>query len=673
MSTFANDLVPIALWWLMLLVMGVIFFPLGWVIFKKFSDSGWALSKMLGIALLTFTFFVFSSLKVLPISQGSILLVILAFIVLNLLIYRKNRKEINFDISSKRVAILIGEVLFFLGLIALSYVRAHQPDIRGLEKFMDFGFINSILRGKYLPPVDMWYAGSPVNYYWFGHLATALLTKLTNISSAVSYNLMLGTILGFGLSASFSIVSSLFEKFGKKAVIAGILSAFLLSLGGNFHTPYYVLKNGHEKYWYPDATRFIGYNPDTNDKTIHEFPSYSFIVSDLHAHVLDFPFVLLFLALLLSQVKFANQKRLLTPQLLGLGLVAGIMFSTSTWDFGIYLIVSGLVFLMSNLSQTGLGLKTIWASARPTLIIALIGLITALPFILNFHSIAQGVNLVNAKTPIWQLLILWGFPLVITVFYFLRLARSKDISKTEGYILSLLTAAWVFIALPEIFYVKDIYSGSHQRANTMFKLTYQAFVMFYLSSGYVIVSILSSIQKFPIRLLASVIASIIISSLLIYPYFGVKSYYGELKTYRGLSGITWLSTYFPGEYAAVIWFNQNVKGQPTILEAPGDSYTDYNVISSYTGLPTVSGWFVHEWLWRGSPEIPQERVNDISKIYLSSDSNETENLLNKYNVAYVVVGGFEREKFPNLNEEKFGEVGKLVLSSKGTQIYQIIR
>src|SRR3989304_8115810 len=359
MSTFANDLVPIALWWLMLLVMGVIFSPLGWVIFKKFSDSGWALSKMLGIALLTFTFFVFSSLKVLPISQGSILLVILAFIVLNLLIYRKNRKEINFDISSKRVAILIGEVLFFLGLIALSYVRAHQPDIRGLEKFMDFGFINSILRGKYLPPVDMWYAGSPVNYYWFGHLATALLTKLPNIPSPVSYNLMLGTILGFGLSASFSIVSSLFEKFGKKAVIAGILSAFLLSLGGNFHTPYYVLKNGHEKYWYPDATRFIGYNPDTNDKTIHEFPSYSFIVSDLHAHVLDFPFVLFFLALLLAQIKHADKKRIITPQLLFLGLVAGIMFSTSTWDFGIYLIVAGLVFLMSSLSETGLGLKTI--------------------------------------------------------------------------------------------------------------------------------------------------------------------------------------------------------------------------------------------------------------------------------------------------------------------------
>ena len=429
MSTFSNDFSYIALWWLILLFVGVAFFPMGRSLFRKFSDSGWALSKVLGLALLTFVFFVFSSLKILPISQASVFVVILAVFLLSILIYRKNRKEINSDISTKWLAILIGEVLFFLGLVALSYVRAHQPEIRGLEKFMDFGFINSILRGEFLPPADMWYAGSPINYYWFGHLATALLTKLANIPSAIIYNLMLGSILGFGLSMSFSIVSSLFEKFGKKAAIAGILSALLLTLGGNFHTPYYVLKNGYEKYWYPDATRFIGYNPETNDKTIHEFPSYSFIVSDLHAHVLDFPFVLAFLALLLSQVKFADKKRFLTPQLIALGIMAGIMFSTSTWDFGIYLIVSALAFLMSNISETGLGLRTLWSSAKPTLAIVLVGLISASPFILNFDSIAQGISLVNAKTPIWQLFILWGFPLVISVLYFLRLARSREIRR----------------------------------------------------------------------------------------------------------------------------------------------------------------------------------------------------------------------------------------------------
>lgn len=666
-----QEFIIIFRWWLILFSIGLINFPITFILFKKFSDSGWALSKILGLALISFTFFVLSSLKILPISQASIFLAVMALFIFGILIFRKYRKEIILNTSTKKLAIITGEFLFLLGLFSLSYVRAHQPDIHGLEKFMDFGFINSILRSDFLPPQDMWYSGSSINYYWFGHLYTALLTKLTSIPSDITYNLMLGAILGFGLSATFSIVSSLFEKFGKKALVAGLLSAFLLSLGGNFHTPYYVVKDGYEKYWYPDATRFIGYNPDTNDKTIHEFPSYSFIVSDLHAHLMDFPFVLLFLATLLSQIKFANKKKVLTPQLLLMGILLGIMFSTSTWDFGVYLIVAGFTFLLSSLSTERLNFKIILGAIRPSVIIVIIGILTALPFILNFNSIAQGISLVNAKTPIWQLLILWGFPLLISSVFFVYLARSKKVSPSESFVLSLITAAWVFIALPEIFYVKDIYSGSHQRANTMFKLTYQAFVMFYLSSGYIIVKTLTSIKSLPFKFLVALVYSGVIASLLIYPYFGLKSYYGELKNYKGLSGVEWLSSSFPGEYAAVAWLNDNVRGQPIILEAPGDSYTDYNVISSYTGLPTVSGWFVHEWLWRGSAEIPQERVSAISTIYTSEDFEETKRLLNKFKVEYVIVGYFEKEKFPELKEGKFSQLGNVVFASGGTTIYQL--
>ncbi|KKU12267.1 MAG: YYY membrane protein [Candidatus Woesebacteria bacterium GW2011_GWA1_45_8] len=667
-----EDISFVYVWWTAFFVIGFSFFPLSRLLFKKFSDSGWAVGKILGIAALTFFFFVFSSLKAVPITRLSIVSALGGFSLLGLTIFLRFKKDILLDLSSKKIPIIISEILFILGLFGWSYVRGHQPDIRGLEKFMDFGFINSILRGEFLPPADMWYAGSPMNYYWFGHLTTALLTKLTSIPSDISYNLMLGAILGIGLSCAFSIVSSLFEKFGKRAAVAGILSAFLLTMGGNFHTPYFALKDGYEKYWYPDATRFIGYNPDTNDKTIHEFPSYSFIVSDLHAHLLDFPFVLLFLALLLTQIKYGNKKGLISMPLVLMGVVLGIMFSTSTWDFGIYLIVASITFLMSTLSEESFSLKTLLGAAAPTVMVGAVGLISALPFILNFDSIAQGISLVNTKTPLWQLLILWGFPLLISAVFFIGLAKTREISKTQGFILSILIASWILIAMPEIFYVKDIYSGSHQRANTMFKLTYQAFVMFYISSGYIIVTALGAIKKNHFRLPATIVSSVVISSLLIYPYFGLKAYYGELKSYKGLGGIKWLSSAFPGEYQAVAWFNQNVKGQPVILEAPGDSYTDYNVISSYTGLPTVSGWFVHQWLWRGSAEIPQARVTDISAIYLSKDPLEAKRLLNKYDVEYVIVGNFEREKFPGLNEEKFTKLGKQVFVSEGTKIYRIM-
>ena len=70
----------------------------------------------------------------------------------------------------------------------------------------------------------------------------------------------------------------------------------LVSLGGNLHSFFYgflsKFSEGGDKYWFPDATRYIGYNPETNDKTIHEFPVYSFVVSDLHAHVINMIFVI---------------------------------------------------------------------------------------------------------------------------------------------------------------------------------------------------------------------------------------------------------------------------------------------------------------------------------------------------------------------------------------------
>ena len=130
---------------------------------------------------------------------------------------------------------------------------------------------------------------------------------------------------------------------------------------------------------------------------------------------------------------------------------------------------------------------------------------------------------------------------------------------------------------------------------------------------------------------------------------------------------------YPGEYKAIEWFNKNVAGQPTILEAPGNSYSDFNVISSYTGLPTISGWFVHEWLWRGNSKYPQERVDEINTIYTSTNNQVTKQLLDKYQVNYIVVGSFERQKYPNLEEEKFENLGNLVFSSADTKIYQIIR
>jgi uncharacterized membrane protein len=694
-----NDIPSILIWWLFFFILGIISMPITFSFFRGFYDRGWAFSKIIGLLTVSYGAFLFSIIRIIPLSQGTLIGFTLLWGGINAYVYTKNKKPLNAEVIKQKRTIILSEVLFALGLIFWAFVRAHQPDINGLEKFMDYGFINTLLRSDYLPPADMWAAGLPINYYWYGHYVTALIIKVTNISAAVGYNLMLATILGLALTCAFSIVSTLIETFYNKngtstikvdkriIVIGALLSSLLLSFGGNFHTPFYVLKNGAEKYWYPDATRFIGYNPETEDKTIHEFPQYSYVVADLHGHLLNVPFVLLFIGFLLRAVINSPQSlrgmKHSFSYLAPLGFLLAVMFMTSTWDFGNYNILTGITFGYLALREKKVTLDAIFAALVPTLKVFGLGLFFALPFILNFESIAQGVDFVHAHSPLWQLAILWGFPalLALTFLIITPITKFFKLSNPDIFVLSLLTTCFILIVLPEIVYVKDIYIASHHRANTMFKLTYQSFVMSYLISGYVIVRLMNAIKNQGIKFFVFLTVVTVLTSLLIYPYFTIKSYYGNIfaKTneytqgpaYKGLDGETWMLATHPEEYDVVKWIRENVKGQPTILEAQGDSYTEFNVISSYSGLPTVEGWYVHEWLWRGSSEFPQKRADEVQQMYLSTDKEYTKTLLQKYNVQYVVVGNFERQKYPELDSQKWNSLGIPVFTSGTTTLYRL--
>ncbi|TEU01766.1 hypothetical protein E3I18_02240, partial [Candidatus Woesebacteria bacterium] len=269
-----QDLSYLAIWWLTFFVFGLVSLPVVFILFRNFTDSGYGFTKTIGSLAITYLAFIGAVLHLVPLTRICLFLWLLVFLGLNIVIFLKNKKRILNLITKNSKVLVLQEILFTIGLMFWSTIRGFQPDIRGLEKFMDFGFINSILKSKFLPPPDMWFAGKPINYYWFGHFWTAVITKISGIPSHITYNLMIATILGLMLISTVSIVSTLFKNISrkisvKKALLVGLISAILLSFGGNFHTPTYVLKNGIQKYWYPDATRFIGYNPETEDKTIH--------------------------------------------------------------------------------------------------------------------------------------------------------------------------------------------------------------------------------------------------------------------------------------------------------------------------------------------------------------------------------------------------------------------
>ncbi len=690
------DLKYILFWWFIILLFGTSVLPFTFNLFKKFFDKGYIFSKIIGITFTTYCIFVLGIFKLVTFSTPSIFLILLLISFLNYFYLFKKQKFADFIklLKNNYKILIFEEILFFIILIFWSFVRGYNPMIEGLEKFMDWGFINSMLRAKYMPPADMWFAGESINYYYFGHLYFSLLTKFSGLISAITYNLSIATVCALTFVSGFSLVGNIIHHFFTKKtqfkfiLIGGLFSALFLTFGGNLHAIYKISKlnikqnNGQlvlsknafqraaNSYWYPDATRFIGFDPDVNDKTIHEFPIYSFVVADLHGHMNDIPIILFFIAMLLvlnAPTSYFINWRLIIYS----GLTLSLAFMTNAWDFAIYGLLFAVTYFLINIS--------LWKTIVNGLGVIIAWYIFTLPFSLNFIPMAQGIKLSDAQTPFYQLFILYGgfwliiIPYIFSLFSYQLKNRKKSFLYTDLFVMGLFLTATLLVVLPECVYLKDIYIFSHRRANTMFKLVYQAFIIYSLITGYVLVRLSTLIKNHRQYLIYKILFLLIFVSHLIYPFFAIRSYYG-LKEYKGLYGMNFLKDQFSDNLEAIDWINKNITGQPIMLEAVGDSYTLYNQISATTGLPTVQGWLVHEWLWRGGYDQPGARAADVEKIYTNKDRNEVRRLLQKYNVDYVFLGVNERKKYPALNEKNFIDLGFSTIFETGkTKIYKVIK
>jgi len=668
-----SDFKYIFIWWLSLVFLSSLSLPLIFLIFQKFWDKGYVFAKTCSLFILSYLFLVLGIIKITTFTLPCIYFIIVVFTALNFCLIIKNKNYFKELLKNHWRIFLFEEILFFIILILWSYVRGFAPDIEGLEKFMDWGFINSILRNQYFPPADMWFAGKSINYYYFGHLVFAFLTKFSGISSAITYNLSIATVCSLTFVSGFSFASNLIYSTLKKPIFrlyffGGLLSAFLLTFGGNLHLAYKIGKKMIENkekfatavssYWYPDATRFIGFDPDTTDKTIHEFPIYSFVVADLHGHMNDIPLVIFFMAFLfVSLVSPSKLKSYLLA--VPTGLLLSIAYMTNAWDFAVY----GLLFAISSFLIT----KKFWPTIISGLLTITFWFLFTLPFSLNFTPMAEGLQFSDARSPLYQLFVLYGGFWLISlpfIFYFIKNLRLKKISSTDYFVLAIFITATVLVLIPEIFYIKDIYVFDYRRANTMFKLVYQAFIMYSLIAGYIFIRLR---HFFVYRLLFSLVFIFHLS----YSYFAIKSYYG-LKEYKGLWGLKFLEISYPDNLAAINWLNKNVSKQLHIVEAVGDSYTTFNQVSMATGLPTIEGWVVHEWLWRGGYDAPAARQAEVETIYTSENPEEVKSILEKYQIKYIFVGAKEYEKYPGLDPKRFNLVGaSIVFESGQTKIYQL--
>lgn len=713
----------VAKWYLMLFLLGIVCLPITKKIFGAFFlDFAYPFSKTISILLLTYAMFVGGTMKILPFTQLSLFLLIGVVALVNGFFFlRKKKGGVNrFSIP----LIIFEELLFIVSLVFLAFVRGQEPSIRGLEKFMDFGFMQSLLRSKYFPPLDMWLsadllnpAGYPINYYYFGHLIGSTLIRLSNISSFAGYNLILATIFALAITQVFSITASIaFQYFSTikhfvlntysfiKIVFFGLIGSFIVNFGGNLHTIYVFTKGyPNEKpvpfweilshynptsYWYPNATRFIPF-------TIHEFPIYSYVVADLHGHVFDIPIVLLTLSILyiffLERTERNSHRDIFLTVVLG--FLASIHYMTNAFDGPIYLLLSILIFLFF--------FRLSYKFLMQLLLLISSFLVFSLPFSLFFSPFVSGIG-VNCSpdflvrlgklglflfekgncqsSPFYMLFILWGFFWVNFAIFLYLLFQNKSLLESKTYTRQTALTIFLFflfsfgsflVLIPEFFYIKDIYPA-HFRANTIFKLGYQAFIMMGIASTGVFIQ-LKTLPRGGKTFFLNLLFLFFFFFIAIYPFFAIPSYYGNLNKKVELDGSRWLYSFFPEDKDIIDFLNSHVKDQPVVLEAQGDSYTDYERISAYTGLPTVAGWWVHEWLWRGSPDVVGKRIPDIVALYESKDLELTKKLIDKYNIRFVVVSQLERQKYPQLNEEKFSALGKRIFRSKNNlgALYQL--
>ena len=220
------------------------------------------------------------------------------------------------------------------------------------------------------------------------------------------------------------------------------------------------------------------------------------------------------------------------------------------------------------------------------------------------------------------------------------------------------------IILPEIIYLKDIYGAEYKRANTMFKLTYQAYILLSISISYIIIKLISEDGPKLKKVFAGILLIIHLTTF----GYGINAiqHVTTNKESENLSNSEYyIKENYPDDYEAIQWIKSNIDKDKVILENASSSYSISSRISVFTGNPTVLGWHAHEWLWRADKnyrpsEEEQNRWQNIYQIYTYSDETYIKSLIQKYNISYIYIGNIEFQEKTDLNLDLLLNLGEVV-------------
>ena len=708
--------------WLLVVVLGVAALPLAEVLFGRLPSRGLVFARPLGLLVAAFPIWLLASLHVVPYGRataaGSALLLVLVGAVL---FWRRRLGTVRRGTAGTSLW-LAGELVFTVAFFGWALLRSFEPAVWQTEKPMDMALVNVVNKSEHFPPHDPWQAGTDVNYYYLGHYLVAFLVRLTGVDPAVGFNLGIALFFALVTSAVFGVAAVLYEAARRSGdaprrslVVVGLTAAAFATLLGNVAGGVQLLRNtdrlGTYDWWSP--SRVI-------DGTANEFPLFSFLLADLHAHVMVTPFALV-------AVAYAIQLGVHGPPAWGrrawrrpvvelflAALVLGSLYALNSFDFPTACVIGLGALLLWALEAPGRWLRAAaWGGAW-----VCGAILVFLPFWRAFEPPTTSIGVVREHLAFGRFLrdflAIWGLFLWIVLALFLGrfpiraryLAWAGSVllfllvllapSRQAGAALALLVAAvavfatlgsgtfsqpyrvlWLLAAVGlgllaswELVYLRDAFDGTDSfRFNTVFKTGYQAWFLLAIVAGVAVYWSADWLRR-RVRLAWLAGAAVLTALALAYPVFAPYARLLSFEQTPTLDGMRWLERTAPDDAAAIDWLRTAVDEPVTILEQVGPDFDPggRGRVSTYTGLPTVIAWPGHEVQWGHDPG---PRAEHVQTIYRTVDVEVARRLLAEYGVRFVFVGSLERQDYPAASLAKFERLGTPAFRSGRTVVYEL--
>jgi YYY domain-containing protein len=449
------------LWLLMLYALALLGLPLAATIFGNWRDGGWAWARITGLLVLGYIVWLPTALGLWRYDRWSLIAGVLVLLGLNAALLwwlgggwhgktgalGTGLQIIGDRLRAGRRSAIAGEIVFVIGFLALTAVRALNPDLWhtawGGEKPMEFGFLNAILRSPVMPPYDPFFSDGYINYYYYGLYLVSLPIRATGIDPALAFNLAVPTIFALTLTAAFALGSQLTGRV-RYGLVAALGVGVLGNLAGFFAVGWSrgapavadALRGGigglGERLgdWYIGPSRVI-------PNTINEFPAFTFLFADLHPHMIALPIGLLAIALAYSVILVQREQRgsgrwrqpgLMLMSLLALTL--GTLAVTNSWDFPTFGLLAGLAFLGSawRTQRNGVAWAALLRAALLAIALGIVGLALFAPFFDKFYAFVRGIGVVAREaTSVRDYLVVYGlFLLVLLPVFVAASARIVD-------------------------------------------------------------------------------------------------------------------------------------------------------------------------------------------------------------------------------------------------------